>query len=497
METWLKVVGSSRDPIRESYTLPHVGFRKRGRPEVRAGDQLFLYAAGGSQHIFALARVTSDPEEDPDYDPKQEGSCPWRVPVTYLINLPVVDGVHVDGISSQRVLALSLRQASHIRLQPLESDSARRKLERAQEGGLAPGSSSSARQRSWWEGDPSERFWCEITDRSDIGADLKSPQRNEAGHEYWSYSLMRAVWPGDVVFHYSTRLKAIVGASVAGGPLEERQIRWTPHGTVGRAKAETRGDRPGWWLPLYSYRPLETPLSLTSLQGGPDRVWIEAWTDEKRKSGTAAPMSPFQLYPGQLRASQGYLTKMPRAFVDRWPELGRAARSLESSSADLAALDEVIPPRVSLHANEATFRPKDPSEYQAMIRASVQTRSRKHEAVVNQLAELLRSKGATVSNQHPFDLLVTVPLEVLFEVKVVRNHRPVFAIREAIGQLLEYRFFLRRDCLNLCIVLDESPGLALAEFAESVGLLVCWLESDRLTAGPVTRDRLSELRCMA
>ena len=24
----------------------------------------------------------------------------------------------------------------------------------------------------WWEGPPAERYWCEVTERDDIGADL-------------------------------------------------------------------------------------------------------------------------------------------------------------------------------------------------------------------------------------------------------------------------------------------------------------------------------------
>ena len=54
------------------------------------------------------------------------------VPVHYLINLPVSSGILIDDISSsQRDLAQSLRQASHIALRPEESNTAQRKLEAA------------------------------------------------------------------------------------------------------------------------------------------------------------------------------------------------------------------------------------------------------------------------------------------------------------------------------------------------------------------------------
>jgi hypothetical protein len=62
----------------------------------------------------------------------------------------------------------------------------------------------------WWRGHPDESYWCEITDRPDIGADLKCPQTNEAGAAYRSYSLINEVKPGEIVFHYSTREKALI-----------------------------------------------------------------------------------------------------------------------------------------------------------------------------------------------------------------------------------------------------------------------------------------------
>ena len=111
--------------------------------------------------------------------------------------------------------------------------------------------------RYWWESAPEERFWMEITDRQDVGADLKCPQLHEGGGKQPSYSLIRAIWPGDIVFHYSTRRHAVIGASVAGGPLEERPIVWTPHGSVGKSKKQNREARPGLVaapLPFHSNR---------------------------------------------------------------------------------------------------------------------------------------------------------------------------------------------------------------------------------------------------
>jgi hypothetical protein len=133
MTAWLKLIGSAKKPITAppfngNYTQEHVGFRKANKPSIQAGDRLFLYASGGSKSIFALAEAAGNPERDPNYNPNEEGSCYWRLPVRYRVNLPVASGILIGDLTSQRVLTRSIGQASHIRLAPEESESAHRKL---------------------------------------------------------------------------------------------------------------------------------------------------------------------------------------------------------------------------------------------------------------------------------------------------------------------------------------------------------------------------------
>ncbi len=73
---------------------------------------------------------------------------------------------------------------------------------------------------TWWDDEPDERYWLEITDRSDLGADLLAPQVDDAGRPYWSYNLVTEVRQGDVVLHWHKSLvavPAIVGWSLASG----------------------------------------------------------------------------------------------------------------------------------------------------------------------------------------------------------------------------------------------------------------------------------------
>jgi hypothetical protein len=134
MQTWLKLIGSGKEPITEypyygNYTLEYIGFRKANKPSIRLGDLLFLYAPGGSKRIFALAEATSGPEPNPEYDPENEASCYWNVNIIYLINLSVNSGIHIDEISTnQRNLSKSIQRQSHIRLLQEESELADSKL---------------------------------------------------------------------------------------------------------------------------------------------------------------------------------------------------------------------------------------------------------------------------------------------------------------------------------------------------------------------------------
>ena len=126
MNNWLKLIGSSDKPITEhpfygNYNAEYIGFRKARMPGVRMGDHLFLYAPGGSRSIFALVEAATDPENDSNYNPKEDGSCRWKLHVRYLINLSVATGVPIDKVNSgHRNLTHSVRQQSHIKLSPEE-----------------------------------------------------------------------------------------------------------------------------------------------------------------------------------------------------------------------------------------------------------------------------------------------------------------------------------------------------------------------------------------
>jgi len=337
---------------------------------------------------------------------------------------------------------------------------------------------------NWWDGLPNERYWCEVTDRTDVGSDLKAPQKNEAGQDYWSYSLIKEVAPGDVVFHYLTPRKAFAGASVAGGPMEERPIIWSPHGTTGRTKTSVREERPGYWRPLYGYSSANPALALTTIEQPSELAWLKNWVKAHRD--TDALRLPFQLRTDGLRAGQGYLFKMPADFVEHWTELRELADRLDGRAEDVLA--QVSPEQSPPTSPLARFQPKSEADYTAVITGTVQRRTRTHEKLVRIAGEWLQARGLQIASPHPKDLEIISPMSVIIEAKVVRRGDPLRAAREAVGQLHEYRYFIGPRSAALAMLLDAEPSAALIRYMEEhLQVAVFWFVDNYLQGGPMAQ----------
>lgn len=172
---------------------------------------------------------------------------------------------------------------------------------------------------AWWAGDPNERFWFEITDREELGADLYAPKTDQSGHETPTYTLVSHVKPGDVVLHWwkqAGQEKPIVGFSRAVGSLETTTIRWQSRGTYGRAQTAVQS-RPAWRFPLADYTDLETPVTLQQLRTlEPALRKAAAVLASNYRGPLYLPFAFSDKRP--LRTAQGYLVKFPRKFFT-WP----------------------------------------------------------------------------------------------------------------------------------------------------------------------------------
>lgn len=170
----------------------------------------------------------------------------------------------------------------------------------------------------WWTADPAQRFWMEITDRDDLGADLFAPTTDGSGKPYWGYELITYVQPGDVVLHWHKTLAeepGIVGWSQATGSYEDTDISWQAHGTVGRAKGSLKS-RPAWRMPLLSYTPLANPALLSEVRAF-DKELRQMLADLEAQYPNGSLYFPFGFSDKrELRAQQTYFVKMPREVLE-------------------------------------------------------------------------------------------------------------------------------------------------------------------------------------
>ena len=57
---------------------------------------------------------------------------------------------------------------------------------------------------------------------------LKAPQKDQGGRDYWSYSLLKEMKVNDYVVHYHKKEKSIVAVSQVAKPWISKPTKWTP-----------------------------------------------------------------------------------------------------------------------------------------------------------------------------------------------------------------------------------------------------------------------------
>jgi hypothetical protein len=181
----------------------------------------------------------------------------------------------------------------------------------------------------WWVDDPAQRYWMEITNRDDLGGELRAPQKSDDGHLEWGYELVRFAQPGDVVLHWYTRHepRELVGYSRVAGPVRAGMWTWASKGTSGRARLTPEVDEPAWMTPLTDFTYFSHRITRDQLQGY--KAAVLDLKDRLQEAYGAHLYYPFYLYGArELRATQAYLTKFPAQLLPVFAldkELGRQA----------------------------------------------------------------------------------------------------------------------------------------------------------------------------
>lgn len=123
------------------------------------------------------------------------------------------------------------------------------------------------------------------------------------------------------------------------------------------------------------------------------------------------------------------------------------------------------------------FKPKNDADYYQLIAAQRLVKTRKHEALVRDYGVFLANRGfQAATNVHPRDMIALKGERTwLIEAKMVRRGNGVHAAREALGQLLAYRYLHYRDePIGTAAVFSEDIGLHSVGLLEAHGVAVVW-----------------------
>lgn len=275
----------------------------------------------------------------------------------------------------------------------------------------------------WWRHDPNERYWLEITNREDIGANLHAPQVNDKGQEYWSYALVREVRPGDLVLHWDKNHgPGVVGYSRVLGKAAASTITWRSRGTYGRQRVAS-GPEAAWQAPLGGYRLLRQPVTQTLLRGIEPR--IRSLRDDLMNVFDGPLYFPFALSETRpLRAAQGYLTKLPRALVEELAELSELRQ---------IAVSEPHEPEASEGQPSSSFEKRAGSSGYGRQRDAKRRQAVERHAM-NLVLDHYRSLGyevEDVGDRSPWDITVRKDgIEAHIEVKGSTTARDVIDLTE-------------------------------------------------------------------
>ena len=326
-------------------------------------------------------------------------------------------------------------------------------------------------QNAWWESDPEQRFWLEITDRDNLGENLLSPQLGRNGRSTPGYELMTHVKPGDIIFHYwqqADQEPAIVSYSVAISNAQPSTIVWKPHG-----KNSTNMDpeeAAAWEVSLGGMTDIDEPITLGQFRSASTKL---QQINEQLKSDHGTPIYfPFSWHPDGLRANQYYLTKFPAELVNLFTALQGTTVSNPISSTSKGSKP------VKKSTTSAGYM-ADP-----IVRAAIEQQA------MNQADALLKELGYETEDVHansPYDILATeTDDEIAVEVK--GSSGTATTVELTIGEVNKAR---DPDCGSMLIVVDQIPFFWKGdEVVTKPGRIRFWPSYDT----ELTEDRLQPTR---
>jgi hypothetical protein len=307
----------------------------------------------------------------------------------------------------------------------------------------------------WWDGRSDERFWLEIRHRKGIGTELRCPLKNTEGRSNPWYDLVAEVGKGDVIYHWHAKERRFLGRSVAAA---------NPIVDSGERAVELKG-----------FTALATVVDRSYVLSKWKRIEQLHHELEKAWPGKTLYM-PFQFRADGLRMMSNYFTKFPSALVPiLFGATGIADQELASPTGAAEAVSKGPSMPDAKPAFLQPFKPKADAEYVAHIAPRVEKRTRRHETLVNDFVEWAEARSIQVRRNQAIDIALGDP-PVVVEAKMLPEHTHSGPIREAIGQLYEYRYFriVSPKAKLILLVSRPLPSNWVKYLEEDRGIGVAW-----------------------
>jgi hypothetical protein len=128
---------------------------------------------------------------------------------------------------------------------------------------------------TWWEGIAAENLWVEITDRKDLGSNIKAPVSAQKGKKTSGYELPKYVKEGDVVLHWWKRAKnrinhGFYGYSTVVGSIQDEETSWAPRGRY--SKGASKEPKPSTVWNLSNFTELQKPILIGDINSKKDEI---------------------------------------------------------------------------------------------------------------------------------------------------------------------------------------------------------------------------------
>lgn len=278
----------------------------------------------------------------------------------------------------------------------------------------------------WWSSDATEKYWVEIRYVAGIGRELRCPDTPNP----W-YELVGRVQAGDIIHHWHAHEHRFVGRSEVQRPAS------VAHG-------EQR-------VELYGFTPLHEIVDRSRVAALSTEIYAARRLLQSNHPHQTLYLR-FQFRADGLRLMSNYFAKLPKDLVDvLFGVEDRVRSSRARARSPVRHGQEITAPRARY---PEMFRPKADTEYITRITGGIQRRERIHESLVNSFVVWLQRRGLNPARNHVIDIGLDDP-PLVIEAKVV--HDWPTAIRQALGQLYEYRYFQLVSPNSALVFLASKP----------------------------------------